>query len=273
MAPDPMSLLLDQSIRQHVFLSPHFDDVPFSCGGTLALLASHGVRPFTLVMATGSPDSANALTDFATGHHVMWGLHQDAIGSMAGRLAEEHEAAEILDMDVHLLPFQDAIYRGDRYQGNDRLFGNIAKDERDLPDRIADASLAALRDIPKPVRWYLPLAVGGHVDHQLVHAAGALLARSGDQLWYFGDQPYSLDSALWRPRLQEIRIPDECVDVGVGPVWNQRIDAVMAYRSQLASAFGYVGVGNDREQISNALAACWRDGSGSGPVERFWIAP
>lgn len=273
MLPDAAEQLFDVSIARHVFLSPHFDDVPLSVGGTIALLAARNARPLTLVMAAEPPDGAEALTDFAEAHHVMWGLEEDAAGSMRGRLREERDAASILGTEVGLLPFRDAIYRGDRYQGNDRLFGDIADDESDLPERIAQSCRAALASTYETVRWYLPLAVGRHVDHQLVHAASCWLLRPGDQLWYFADQPYSLNPALLEQRLGEIIVPEISEDVAVGEVWDQRIDAVMAYRSQLYSAFDYVGVPADRDHISQALATCWRNEAAEEPVERFWIAP
>ena len=270
MTDNSLCRLLDPSIERHVFLSPHFDDVPFSVGGTVAMLSAHGLRPLTLVMAAQAPEPDDSLTEFATSHHTMWGIDGDAAGSMSGRLEEEQNAATILGMDVALLPFQDAIYRGNRYQGNDRLFGAIAEDEQSLPEYIVRAAHGAMSDTNEAVRWYCPLAVGRHVDHQLVYQASVTIARPGDEIWYFADQPYSLDLRLFSQRVEEIELPENLVHINTKPVWNQRIDAVMAYRSQIASAFGYVGTGEDRTEISQALGSRWTPPATTEMIERFW---
>ena len=49
-ASDPLPLLTRP--RRHLFLSPHYDDIPLSAGATVRLLANRGLRPETLVIGT-----------------------------------------------------------------------------------------------------------------------------------------------------------------------------------------------------------------------------
>ncbi|MGH2558514.1 MAG: PIG-L deacetylase family protein, partial [Thermomicrobiales bacterium] len=107
----PLSTLIAPA--SHLFLSPHYDDVALSCGGTAALLARHRRNPRAVVLFGGEPASATALTDFARFQHERWGFADEtAVGS---RQAEEQVAAAIIGIDVDVLPFLDAIYRGERY--------------------------------------------------------------------------------------------------------------------------------------------------------------
>jgi hypothetical protein len=59
--------------------------------------------------------------------------------------------------------------------------------------------------------------------------------------------------------------------VAVGSQWKRKIDAIMAYPSQLGTIFGqYVGIGTTRAAIDEAMAAYARSVGAGQPVERFW---
>ena len=54
-------------------------------------------------------------------------------------------------------------------------------------------------------------------------------------------------------------------------VWDQKIDAILSYPSQLETVFlQYVGVGTTRAEISEALAAYAAQVGDGAMVERFW---
>ncbi|HEU0000143.1 MAG TPA: hypothetical protein VFQ36_04555, partial [Ktedonobacteraceae bacterium] len=49
--------------HQHIFVSPHFDDVAYSCGGALGTLADQGQRPLVITVFAGLPPfTLNPLT-------------------------------------------------------------------------------------------------------------------------------------------------------------------------------------------------------------------
>jgi LmbE family N-acetylglucosaminyl deacetylase len=253
--------------ERHVFLSPHYDDIALSCGGTAALLADAGRQPEVALIFGDHPDPGAPLTPFAEQMHRQWGL--DAVQVIAGRRAEEAAAGRILGTRPLFLPFRDAIYRGERYLGDDQLFGEPAADEADLAEQIAEA--AGLAD-PGSVRVYAPLAVGGHVDHRHAFGTGVWLARRGVEVWFYEDLPYALRPDACQRRVDQAGVPlrPQAV-VDVSSVWERKLDAILAYPSQLSTVFEqYVGVGTSREEIDEAMGAYARTAGDGVPAERFW---
>jgi LmbE family N-acetylglucosaminyl deacetylase len=256
---------------RHLFLSPHYDDVPLSAGATVRLLADHGRTPETLIVFGSEPDRARPLSPFAEALHEQWGLSANEV--VASRQVEEAAATAVLGAHTRVLPFRDAIYRGDYYLSNEDLFGSPATEEASLPTAIA-ASLD-LADAPDPtIRIYAPLGVGKHVDHQIVHLAAQELAGRGWEVWFYEDIPYALKPMALETRLAEIGTTTHLEPVARVPTqstWEQKIDAILRYPSQLETVFRqYVGVGTTREEISDALSTyAARAGEGT-MAERFW---
>lgn len=255
----------------HRFLSPHYDDVSISCGGTAALLAAHDVAPETVIVFA-QDDTAGTRTHFADEQHARWGL-TDASVSL-GRQREESAAATILGTVVRLLPFADAIYRGDRYLNDDQLFGPTAADEADVPPKIA-ASLG-LNVAPDPaVRIYAPLGFGNHVDHQHVFTAAAEASQAGWDVWFYEDLPYGLEPAVRDARFAALSDQGINIDVveliDVSATWRRKLDAIMCYASQLDVIFRHVVLQATRDQIDQAMQA-YATTLAEQPelVERYW---
>jgi LmbE family N-acetylglucosaminyl deacetylase len=254
--------------ERHLFLSPHYDDIALSCGGTAALLARAGRRPEVALIFGAEPDPAAPLTSFAQSMHRDWGM--DARQVIAGRRAEEAAAGGILGTTDLFLPFWDAIYRGERYTSNELLFGTPAVDEDGLPGEIVDA-LRLPDEGRASTRLYAPLGVGRHVDHQQVFRAGAALARGGWEVWFFEDLSYALNAGAREERLAatgEALKPVGLVDVT--GVWQAKLEAIMAYPSQLATVFGYVDSGSTREEIDTVMRRYAEEVGGGTAAERFW---
>ncbi len=256
---------------RHLFLSPHYDDVPLSAGATVRLLSDRGLTPETLVVFGSEPDRDRPLSAFADAMHERWGLAANEV--IASRQAEETAAAAELRAQTRVLPFQDAIYRGERYLSDEDLFGSPATEEAALAAAIA-ASLDLADSPDATVRVYAPLGVGKHVDHQIVHLAGQELASRGWDVWFYEDIPYALRPMALDTRLAEIgaatRI-EPVAHIPAGSTWDRKIDAILRYPSQLETVFlQYVGVGTTREEIDEALSAyAVRAGDGA-MAERFW---
>jgi len=263
------------AVERHRFVSPHYDDIALSCGATAARLAANGLTPRVELVFGQEPSPDQPLSAFATTMHAGWGL--DAGEVIAARRAEDAEAARILGAETNLLPFRDAIYRGDRYTGDDQLFGTPTEDEADLPGRIVER--LSLPDTADPgVRFYVPLAVGGHIDHRHACAAGVLLARRGWDVWFYEDLPYALKPHALERRLVALAAEtpiEPGPTVPAGPFWPAKIDAVLAYPSQLETIFRqYLGVGTSREEIDAALVTYAERIGGGEAAERFWkLAP
>jgi LmbE family N-acetylglucosaminyl deacetylase len=256
---------------RHLFLSPHYDDIPLSAGATVRLLADNGLAPETLIVFGSEPDRARPLSAFAEAMHEQWGLTADEV--IASRQAEEAAAAAELGAQTRVLPFRDAIYRGDAYLSDEDLFGSPATEEVALPNAIAAA--LDLEDSPDATtRIYAPLGVGKHVDHQIVHLAGQELAGRGWEVWFYEDIPYALKPMALDARLAEIDAATRLAPVARIPAestWDRKIDAILRYPSQLETVFRqYVGVGTTREEIGEALSAYAARAGDGAMAERFW---
>ena len=254
---------------RHRFLSPHYDDIALSCGGTVALLARAGLAPEISVVFGDEPDQTVPLSPFAEQMHEGWGLTAGEV--IAGRRREEAAAAAVLGATSSSLPFLDAIYLGRHYQSSEQLFGEPAPAEANLPAWIASAMV--LDDPPDPhVRVYAPLAVGGHVDHRHGFAVGVDLARAGWDVWFYEDLPYALRAgaldALLATLPPNVLAPAATIDVTA--TWDAKLAAILAYPSQLATVFGYVDSGSSPEEI-DALMRGYAVRAGHGiAAERFW---
>lgn len=256
----------------HLFVSPHYDDIALSCGGTAARLARAGQRTEAAIVFGAEPDNAGPLTDFAAFQHGRWGLSHDQ--AVAGRRAEEAAAAAQLGTQVRFLPFHDAIYRGDRYLDDDQLFGEPAHDEADVPGQIIGA--LDLTGPPDPaVRIYCPLAIAGHVDHRHVFAAGVMLSCAGWDVCFYEDQPYALQPGAPEERLAEIAAlglrPEPPLLIDVAATWETKLAAIFAYRSQLPVIFrAYLHGGNAEHEIDAAMRAYAFQVGGGTLAERLW---
>jgi LmbE family N-acetylglucosaminyl deacetylase len=255
--------------QRHIFLSPHYDDIALSAGGTAAAIAAAGRSAEIALLFGSEPDLAEPLSDFAESMHRNWGMSSTDV--ISGRRAEEAEASRILGTTDHFLPFHDAIYRGHTYLNNAQLFDRPASSDVTLPADIVDALDVADAPIGS-IRFYVPLASGFHVDHQIAFEAGRLLSQAGHEVWLYEDLPYSLNPSKLADRLVDLGDQVEVVAfVDVAAVWTKKIDAIMAYPSQLVTIFDYVNVGHSREAIDAAMGSFARAyGDATVPMERYW---
>jgi len=217
-----------------VFVQPHLDDVALSAGGSVALAAAAGDDPVIATVFCRAPAPDARLSELAQELHRRWG--GDPAEVWTQRRREDDAAAALLGARTHRLDHDDAIYRGDRYTSIAALRGAPVAADDALARDIAE-DLCELAAITRASRVYVPLGIGGHVDHRLVHGAGASLARAGVEVWYYEDFPYvTVDGARER-RLGELAVSVTAQTVDIAPVLERRIAAIGAYASQLATLF------------------------------------
>ena len=253
----------------HLFISPHYDDIALSCGGTAALAAASGNDAVVALLFGDHPESDQPVTSFAEQMHRQWGMSAGQV--IAGRRAEEAESSRLLGVRDIYLPFRDAIYRSANYLNDDELFGAPKETDLELPERIV-AVLSGEGFQRTQTRVYAPLGSGFHVDHQLGFRVGALLHRAGWEVWFYEDLPYSLLEGRVDDRIARAGEPLEVAKiVDVSSVWQKKIDAIMAYPSQLDLIFEqYVDADSSREAIEAVMSA-YSNGVGNGKhAERFW---
>jgi LmbE family N-acetylglucosaminyl deacetylase len=199
---------------------------------------------------------------------------------MARRRIEDERYAYFAEASIVFLDLPDAVFRG--YVGDDQLLGAPREDDIRPFDLIR-------REIDRlePQQVYLPLGIGGHVDHLLCREAGIALLAEADR-WvmpgpeyagtvvFYEDFPY----AYWNDfrHLDQLG-PDALAGVpsrvSVFPVYadiddqiERKITGINIYQSQLERLF------DGPREMANAVrsygVATGISGDIAGPAERYW---
>lgn len=227
--------------HRHIFLSPHFDDAVFSCGGTLGVQISVGLHPLVLTVFGGVPTTGTSLSPFALDVHRKMGFSQDVAAAVQTRRAEDAQALELLGADYLWLDYPDAIYRGTPayYTQESQLIGGIVHpNDHMIDEELAETLISLHNRLPDAV-WYAPLAVGRHVDHQIVCSAADRLTQLGARVNLYEDFPYVVNKAgSLIERLNEFGNALEPGLVEMSEMLHLRQKAAASYASQIASNFG-----------------------------------
>jgi LmbE family N-acetylglucosaminyl deacetylase len=245
-----------------LFISPHFDDVALSCGGTVALQARSG-RAIVVTVFAGEPPGE--LNSFARFQHDRWGTDSDTVDV---RRAEDRAALEILGAESRLLTFRDAIYRGSLYLSDEDLFGPVKPEDAETANAVNSAILAMAKET-RATRVFLPLGIGGHVDHRICHATGADLLAAGRGVYFYEDFPYVVTASAFNRRMAEFdpKLISEGVDIS--DVLDVRITAIGAYASQVPTIFRHYG---PFAEVVRSYAGV-PERSPIAYFERFWQVP
>ena len=221
---------IDLSRTRALFVQPHTDDVALSCGGLVARLADGGDHPVVVGVFTGPPRSDEELAPAVIELHDSWGLGSEP---WRGRRDEDARACEVLGATPLWLDFQDAPYRPG-LTTFESVFAPMAADDP-LPAQIGGELLTLSRQSDAAV-VYMPLGVGDHIDHQLCHAAAAVLERAGVHVRFYEDFPYAAMPGLLGSRLAALgAFRVERVDV---TDWiERRTRAAEQYASQIKRLF------------------------------------
>lgn len=202
--------------------------------------------------------------------------------TMAARRLEDERYAAFAEVSVVFLDLPDAVFRG--YEGDEQLLGTPRADDP-VPTELLRREIARL----EPSRVYFPLAIGGHVDHQLARNAGMELL--GDEpSWimpfpsyvgkvvFYEDFPY----AHWEDFGSLDDMPDDAFDwmpdgvslqaefADVSDVQERKIRALALYESQLDRLFGGVDEMAGAVRTFGARVADIGAVPG-GAAERYWV--
>jgi LmbE family N-acetylglucosaminyl deacetylase len=213
----------------HIFVSAHLDDAVFSCGGLIHRLVSSG-ESVTVVTAFAGDPPKGALSDFARDLHVRWNVGDQPVEV---RRQEDRLACRQLGAQAVHLGWPEALYRRNSqgqtlYPTEAAIFGPLRQDDPARQARLADELVSV---VPEQGWLYLPVGLGGHVDHGALRRCAESFPR---MRVYYREFPYltrggSLPSGL--------DMPD-----GAGWVFKPTSDdlaawgkAAACYRSQLST--------------------------------------
>ena len=151
-----------------LYLSPHLDDVVFSCSGHLR---SEAMKENKTIVATIFTEGVNK-----------------------HRKEEDRSALALCGAECIWLGKPDAPFRNQFYNSFERLiFGNVENESLDLEALIKKV---------EPDQVIAPLAVGTHIDHRIVFNAAQNLTNV--DLLFYADRPYSLIKGATELRLHSL---------------------------------------------------------------------
>jgi LmbE family N-acetylglucosaminyl deacetylase len=199
---------------------------------------------------------------------------------MARRRIEDERFAYFAEASVVFLDLPDAVFRG--YEGDEQLLGRPRADDM-APYQLLRAEIARL----EPQKVYLPLGIGGHVDHQLCRDVGVELLNEGRR-WvmpgpeyagtvvFYEDFPY----AYWNESALDQLGADSLVGLGegisifptyadVGDQIEKKITGIRIYESQMERLF------DDTKSMADAVRKYAKTmaelGQIDGMAERYWV--
>ena len=163
-----------------LYVSPHADDVVFSCGGAVARDVAAGRRT---VIVTVFSDARRS-----------------------GRVVDDRRSVENLGAEFIAAGLTDASLRGPRYRRLEGLLRPMGEPEHAMVDEVQ----RLLESIHSPgSELLLPLGSGGHIDHQICYEAGRRLA-GRFHTWFYEDMPYSFCPYSVARRLASLGGHDGC---------------------------------------------------------------
>ncbi len=242
-----------------LFLSPHLDDVAFSCGGTLRRLADDPA--WRVVLCTVFTATVENPQGFALRCQTDKGLAPE-VDYMALRRAEDLafvEAAGVDDAWHWELP--EAPHRG--YDSPAELFAGEHADDA-VWQRVRD-DLTSLDAELRPDVVLAPQGLGNHVDHlQTIRAVLGVYPAEG-KVWWYRDTPYAIRDPGARPAglLEAANLTLHRVSLSEKEI-ARKIDGCSRYASQIGFQFG--GADGVREKLTDFHRA---EAGGNGYAETF----
>jgi LmbE family N-acetylglucosaminyl deacetylase len=215
-----------------LFISAHPGDIELSCAGRLFWERERGQRVLSLVVFGGGPSP--------------FGDSLDAIG--------------VDEMSLDLAP---APRRHPAYGSFAAVLGERQPDDDDHRTRLAE-TLDQVVLHTQARHLYLPLGIGGHIDHLLVHEAGSLAVPEapGREIFFYEDRPYAfLPGAVWI-RLGQLgaRLPPAAhLSLSCGLTQYLVRFQLSSYLRAHATGFG------DRMRSNGAALRHWMDARGWHP--------
>jgi LmbE family N-acetylglucosaminyl deacetylase len=226
------------------YISPHLDDVAFSCGGLIWEQTNAGELVSIWTIFAGDPPEG-PLSNYAEKLQTRW---QWGRKSISKRREEDIFACARIGASYRHFALTDCIYRGAHlpsneseeqeksapgergfyYTSHQSLFGPIHPAEIEL---IKPLSQILAKMLPKETQLVCPLALGDHVDHKITRAAVEYLKR---RAWYYADYPYvteslerieAMEKSGWKNRLFPVS------EAGM-EAWKE---AVASHKSQIST--------------------------------------
>lgn len=230
-----------------IFLSPHYDDAVFSCGGGIWELRRAGDEVEVWTICGGQPPQDAGLSFYVQQLHRRWGVGSEAVTL---RKAEDADALRKLGVTGVSFSIPDCIYRTSPngqplYTSDESLFGDLHLHDQDLLEQL---SKQISQRVPDHSKLICPLGVGNHVDHQLTRLAAEL---SEIPLWYYAEIPYIFRHPDWQKDFLPSGFQAQSIPISEAG-FEHWLRSVGAYRSQLSTYW------ETQEHLYRAFYSYWK---------------
>ena len=249
----------------HLFVSPHFDDGVFSCGGRIHQLTGAGDSVTVMTMMGGLHCGTLPNTPILGDLHSRWMAGSDPLLT---RQVEDKRALSNLNASHLHIALKDCVYREvdgiPLYPSEESLFGSVHE---------ADYASEYLRtlSLPNPetqLVLYLPLAVGHHVDHQIVRnwGLGILADKPGNwAIKFYAEYPYFNTERAITHALSQIGLSLRESKVNLSEAdLAAKVSAIACYESQISTFW------ESEEAMARDLRRSSTDAQTGLMVERYW---
>ncbi|MEM9953889.1 MAG: PIG-L family deacetylase [Chloroflexota bacterium] len=214
-----------------VFLSPHYDDAIYSCGGTIFTLTQQGYQVTIWTLMAGIPTLPLPITPVLEDNHQRW---QSGENPVLIRRQEDQTASKIVGAKTHYAELLDCIYRTvddvPLYPSEASLWQTIH------PEDPALAYLNTL-DLTEFDQVYTPLGVGEHVDHLIVRDwAWQLTQNQSVPVYFYVEYPYCRNRTVVNQALENHPASLQVETRSFSEqAMQHKIKAMATYQSQISS--------------------------------------
>jgi LmbE family N-acetylglucosaminyl deacetylase len=241
-----MDCLEDLAPCDSLYVAPHALDLALSCPGRLLHESRQGLKLLIITLFGPGLDGPFSPAEAAE-EQAARALKTLGVSHCAVKMPEARRRSALYSSYAGLLEARDV--------GDEAWAGQTAELLTEVGHRT------------KAKQVYVPLAVGGHIDHQLAHeAARAAFPAEGRNVFLYEDRPEALVAGAVRIRLAQMgaRLPP-AADVAEPA---RALSYLMRYH--LAPVFrGEVTGWEDRIRGARTAARHWRAGRGWNP-QRAW---
>lgn len=210
-----------------IFISPHPDDIAYSCYASLVSPLADCTRTLIVTVFGSSIRARGSLGSRGS---------KDEIS--AARLQEDREFTSITKCNLLSLKFHDSSLRYKEWVAFDAL------DPRADPvfARVKRALRRIIKTLLGGASIFIPLGIGSHIDHCIVREAVRdilceyWIAHGSYELFYFEDLPYAAvfkDTEIERFARMTISPTAKPIIVSLESLWCKKKAAIETYDSQL----------------------------------------
>lgn len=169
-----------------IYLSPHLDDVAFSCSGSICAQQAQGLYALVVTLCAGNPEPP--FSPLAQACHQLWQV-PEGVPPYQARQREDEQAMAALGVDFAWLNWLELIYRLPTLSDFSEINASQAAFEHDPLFTPLCRWLTDLHATYPRATIVVPLGIGAHRDHCLLFQA-ALHALDRSTLLCFEDFPY-----------------------------------------------------------------------------------